>query len=242
MNLRKLLMIMGVSLLVYYVARQVQIRNNYVENLTEDRKLSSDETGEILTYYRSIVANEPVDPSKLSNNAKAFINSATAHPFTVLTDNIIHVMGKNSPGGMNRSEANLFIITYILDFITNYQRKFEKSNSNLTRDTFVKEAEELIKENKMYMFNIQDTQLIIDQNFESQPAFARDRLRELFRPVRDAYVAVWGDKLLIRNADGTNSINMSGPLQTILIDLTYAYLYPTRDVFTWVLSLFSGKN
>jgi hypothetical protein len=235
-------MILGVSVLVYYVARQVQIRNNYVENLTEDRKLSSEESGEILTHYRSIVANKPIDPSKLSNNAKAFINSATAHPFTVLTDNIIHIIGKTSPGGMNRSEANLLIITNILDFIASYQRKFEKSNFNRSRDTFVKEAEELIRANKTYMFNIESTQTQMDLNFENQPAFARDRLRELFRPLRDAYVALWGDKLLIRNSNGTKSINMSGPLQTTIIDLTYAYLYPTRDIFTWAFSLFSGKN
>ena len=242
MKPQKLLMVLGVSILIYYVARQVQIRNNYVENLTEDRILSEAEVQEIRKYYQSLRENKPADPSKLSNKAKVFVNTATAHPFTVVTDSMIEIFGKNSPGGMNRAGANEFIITYTVDFIKNYQHKHQKSNSNLTKDMFVKEAEELIKANKMYMFNIENTQFIIDQNFGQYPGFVQDMFKKIYGPMRDVNIALWGNPVIIKNPDGTQRINMSGPLQTILIDLTYDYLYPNQDIFTWILSLFSGKN
>jgi hypothetical protein len=115
-----------------------------------------------------------------------------------------------------------------------YQQKYEKSNHHRTRSEFVKEVEDIIKADNMIMENLGSVNNILRGTAAGQRGYT-GRLR-------DVYVAGLGNSLLIKNLDGTQSINMSGPLQTNLIDLAYAYLYPNQDIFSWILSLFSdGK-
>ena len=70
MKPQKLLMVLGVSILIYYVARQVQIRHKYVENMEADKLLSQTEKRELQDYYASLLSKEPQDASKLSNKSK----------------------------------------------------------------------------------------------------------------------------------------------------------------------------
>jgi hypothetical protein len=70
MKPQKLLMILGVSILIYYVARQVQIRHKFVENMEADKLLSQTEKRELLDYYASLLSKEPQDVSKLSNKQR----------------------------------------------------------------------------------------------------------------------------------------------------------------------------
>jgi hypothetical protein len=79
-------------------------------------------------------------------------------------------------------------------------------------------------------------------NANGHPHWARGWIMRVMAPLRGTYIALFGDKLLTKNPDGTHSINMSGPLQTNIIDLTYAYLYPPVDIFTWFDLTFSGEN
>jgi len=242
MNLQKLLMVLGVSILIYYVARQVQIRNNYVENfIAEDRRLTDVDIGLINRYYRSLTGNKPIDPSKLENKQKVFVNTVTAHPFTAVTDNIIRDLSAHKVLYENsRAAANQTIIYYLLRVISTYSHKYVKSKSIPTREIFVKNLEEIIK--TTYMTAIQGVQNQMSFNVDGHhPAF-RDWIMRAMAPLRGTYIALFGDKLLIKNPDGTNSINMSGPFQTNLIDLAYAYLYPPVDIFTWFKLTFSGEN
>jgi hypothetical protein len=242
MKPQKLLIILGVSILLYYVARQVQIRNNYVENfIAEDRRLSDMDIDIINRYYRSLNMNTPIDPSKLENKQKVFVNTVTAHPFTAVTDNIIRDLSAHNVIPQNsRAAANLFIVSSLLRVISMYSHKYVKSKSIPTREIFVKNLEEIIK--TTYMTAIQGAQNQMSFNADGHhPAF-RDWIMRAMAPLRGTYIALFGDKLLIKNPDGTNSINMSGPLQTNLIDLTYAYFYPPLDIFTWLQLTFSGEN
>jgi hypothetical protein len=242
MKPQKLLIILGVSILLYYVVRQVQIRNNYVENfIAEDRRLSHMDIEIIDSYYRSLHMNTPLDPSKLENKQKVFVNTVTAHPFTAVTDNIIRDLSAHNVIPQNsRATANLVIIHYLLRVISTYSHKYVKSKSIPTRDIFVKNLEEIIK--TTYMTAIQGAQNQMSFNVDGHhPAF-RDWIMRAMAPLRGTYIALFGDKLLIKNPDGTQSINMSGPFQTNLIDLTYAYLYPPVDIFTWFKMTFSGEN
>lgn len=238
-------MILGVSVLVYYVARQVQIRNNYVENfIAEDRRLNDSDIGIINDYYRSITNNaKPIDPSKLENKQKVFVNTVTVHPFSSVTEQIIRDLSTHRIIPRNsRDAANEVIVFVLLKFISRYQEKYVKSKSIPTRDIFVKNCEEIIKGIQGAMGAIQSAQNQMSFNADGHhPAF-RDWIMRAMAPLRGTYIALFGDKLLIKNPDGTNSINMSGPLQTNLIDLTYAYLYPPLDIFTWFQLTFSGEN
>ena len=244
MKPRKLLMILGVSILIYYVARQVQIRNKYVENLTEDRILSNAEVDEIVNYYRSTFEDKPDDPSKLSNKAKVFVNTATAHPFTVLTDSTIDLVSKGIRQPLSRQGITVSLILITLHEIFSYQHKHAKSDRHRTRSEFVREIEDSLKADKFTMRGIEETQKIMSGDYSppGTPASAQEVMRNMLAPMRDMHIALWGNPLLIKNLDGTQSINMSGPLQTNMIDLAYAYLYPNQDIFSWILSLFSGKN
>jgi hypothetical protein len=244
MKPQKIFMVLGVSILVYYVARQVQIRNNYVENfIAEDRRLSDSDIGIINDYYRSMNDNKPVDPSKLENKQKVFINTVTAHPFTALTDDIIRDLSTHKVIPRNsRAAANQLIVSYLLQFISMYNHKYVKSKSIPTREIFVKNSEEIIKGSRAAMQSIQSAQYQMSYNADGVPHWFRDWLMRAVAPLRGTYIALFGDKLLTKNPDGTHSINMSGPFQTNLIDLTYAYLYPPVDIFTWFKMTFSGEN
>ena len=244
MKPQKLLMILGVSILLYYVARQVQIRNNYVENfIAEERRLNNNDIGIINDYYRSITDNKPADPSKLENKQKVFINTVTAHPFTALTDNIIGDMSAHKVIPQNsRAAANQLIVSYLLQFISIYNEKYVKSKSIPTREIFVKNSEEIIKGIRAAMESIQAAQNQMSFNPNEIPHWFRDHVTRAMAPLRGTYIALFGDKLLTKNPDGTHSINMSGPFQTNLIDLTYAYLYPPVDIFTWFKMTFSGEK
>jgi hypothetical protein len=104
----------------------------------------------------------------------------------------------------------------------------------------MKNLEEIIK--TTYMTAIQGAQNQMSFNVDGHhPAF-RDWIMRAMAPLRGTYIALFGDKLIIKNPDGTQSINMSGPFQTNIIDLTYAYLYPPVDIFTWFKLTFSGEN
>jgi hypothetical protein len=243
MKPQKLLMVLGVSILLYYVARQVQIRNNYVENfIAEDRRLSDMDIGIINRYYRSLTMNTPIDPSKLENKQKVFINTVTAHPFTALTDDIIRDLSTHKVIPQNsRAAANQFIISSLLQFISRYNHTYVKSKSIPTREIFMKNCEEIIKSSS-HMTAIQGAQNQMSFNADGFHHAFRDWIMRAMAPLRGTYIALFGDKLLIKNPDGTNSINMSGPFQTNLIDLTYAYLYPPVDIFTWFKLTFSGEN
>ena len=245
MNLKKLLMILGVSVLVYYVARQVQIRNNYVENfIAEDRRLNDRDIGIINDYYRSITNNaKPIDPSKLENKQKVFINTVTAHPFSSVTEQIIRDMSTHRIIPRNsRDAANQVIVFVLLKFISRYQEKYVKSKSIPTREMFMKNCEEIIKANSTDMRQIQLAQGQMNVNPDNFPPWFRSHIMGHLAPLRSSFIELWGNPLLIKNPDGTHNINMSGPLQTNLIDLTYAYLYPPLDIFTWFQLTFSGKN
>ena len=245
MNLKKLLMILGVSVLVYYVARQVQIRNNYVENfIAEDRRLNDRDIGIINDYYRSITNNaKPIDPSKLENKQKVFINTVTAHPFSSVTEQIIRDMSTHRIIPRNsRDAANQVIVFVLLKFISRYQEKYVKSKSIPTREMFMKNCEEIIKANSTDMRQIELAQNQMSFNVDGHhPAF-RDWIMRAMAPLRSSFIELWGNPLLIKNPDGTHNINMSGPLQTNLIDLTYAYLYPPLDIFTWFQLTFSSEE
>lgn len=227
-------MVLGVSILIYYVARQVQIRNNYVENLTEDRILSDDEITELNIYYRSISENKPADPSKLSNKAKVFVNTATAHPLTVVTDSTLDLLSKADGRPYRKEEITSGLIMMSLYPIKIYQQKYQKSNHHRSRSEFVKEVEDIIKADNMIMENLGYVNNIMRGTTTGE--------REYIGRLRDLYVAGLGESIFIKNLDGTQRINMSGPLQTNLIDLTYDYLYPNQDIFTWIMSLFSGEK
>jgi hypothetical protein len=244
MKPQKLLMVLGVSILIYYVARQVQIRNNYVENfIAEDRRLSDSDIGIINDYYRSITDNKPIDPSKLENKQKVFINTVTAHPFTAVTDNIIRDLSEHKVIPQNsRAAANLFIVSSLLRVISTYSHKYVKSKSIPTREIFVKNSEEIIKGIRAAMESIQSAQNQMSFNPNEIHHAFRDHFTRVMAPLRGTYIALFGDKLLTKNPDGTHSINMSGPFQINLIDLTYAYLYPPLDIFTWLQLTFSGEN
>ena len=236
-------MVLGVSILIYYVARQVQIRNNYVENfIAEDRRLNDSDIDIINDYYRTITNDaKPIDPSKLENKQKVFVNTVTAHPFTAVTDNIIRDLSTHKVLHENsRAAANQTIIYYLLRLISMYSHKYVKSKSIPTRDIFVKNLEEIIKTTNMKAFEGAQNQMSFNADGH-HPAF-RDWIMRAMAPLRGTYIALFGDKLLIKNPDGTNSINMSGPFQTNIIDLTYAYLYPPLDIFTWFQLTFSGEN
>jgi len=234
MKLQKFLPVIAVVILLYYVCRQVQIRHKYVENLTEDRILSEAEVEEIRTYYRSIRENKPADPSKLSNKAKVFVNTVTAHPLTVITDSTLDSLSKVDGRPARKEEVTSDFISMSLYPIKIYQQKYEKSNHHRTRSQFVKEIEDIIKADSMIMGRLNYINDIMRGTTNGQ--------REYLKQLRDLYVAGLGESVFIKNSDGTQSINMSGPLQTNLIDLAYAYLYPNQDIFSWILSLFSdGK-
>jgi len=244
MKPQKLLMVLGVSILIYYVARQVQIRNKYVENLTEDRILSSTEIGEIRKYYRSIAGNKPDDPSKLSNKAKVFVNTVTEHPFTAITDGAIgSLKDPNWNKPVKKQEFIGYTLDYILHDLADYQTTYMKEKSTPSRGTFITRVQELIKKDKDFFGYIEMIQFAISDNYptpKNMQPLEVGFVKAMFGKNRDGIIQIFGKDLININLDGSKTVNMSGPLQTNIIDLTYAYLYPNQDIFSWLTGLIFG--
>ena len=237
MKFQKILPVVAVVILLYYVCRQVQIRHKHVEDLTEDRILSQKEVNEIFRYYADKADNRPTDPSKLSNKAKVFVNTVTEYPLTSITDSTVnnYVAGT----GLTHLKRSIFELEYVriaLLFIQDYQQKYAKSDSFRSKRQVTKELEQLFRANRYAMEILKDFQDTIDgKNVQGHKP-------EVFNTMRNTGTLVFGGSVSTKNLDGTHRINMSGPFQTNLIDLIYAYLYPSPDIFTWLQSLFSGKN
>ena len=244
MKHQKLLMVLGVSILLYFVSRQVQIRHKFVENLTEDRILSSTEIYEISNYYHSIAENKPADPSKLSNKAKIFVNTVTEHPFTALTDGAINSLKDpvwNKP--VKKQEFIAYTLHMILQNLADYQTTYIKEKSTPSRGTFITRVQELIKKNKQFFEYIETIQFAISDNYPT-PSFLGgldvEFAKSMFGKNRHGIIQIFGKDLININLDGSKTVNMSGPLQTNIIDLTYAYLYPNQDIFSWLTGLIFG--
>jgi hypothetical protein len=243
MKPQKLLMILGVSILIYYVARQVQIRSKLIEQLDEDRIFNEDEFREILDYYASIGSENAIDPSILSNKAKVFINTVTEHPFTAVTSSVMTNLKKENEQ-MNPDMFTRFAVMLIVPFINDYQMKHLKSADTPSKDKFITECTELIMSSprlKGILERWQDN--VIDFDMSKLSIFSessRKHYTELFEAAKAAYKELSGGKILVTNIDGTKTINTSGPLQTNVIDLMYAYIHPTQDIFTWLASFIFG--
>jgi len=252
MKHQKLLMVLGVSILLYFVSRQVQIRHKFVENLTEDRILSDDEITELSIYYGSLGQNKPEDPSKLSNKAKVFINTATEHPFTALTDSAIGSL-KDTDWDRPIKKEGFIAVTFmiILQNLRDYQTTYIKEKSIPSKGTFIARVQEMTKKNQHFFANVERIQFAISDNYPvppSPPGVAPMRkdeeawIKRMYAPNRHGIIQIFGKDLININLDGSKTVNLSGPLQTNIIDLTYNYLYPNQDIFSWILSLFSdGK-
>jgi hypothetical protein len=251
MKPQKLLMVLGVSILIYYVARQVQIRHKFVENLTEDRILSDAELNEIGGYYMSLGQNKPADPSKLSNKAKVFVNMVTEHPFTALTDSAIGSLKDDwdKPVKKEKFIATTFMI--ILRTLKDYQTTYMKEKSIPSKGTFIARVQEMIKKDEDIFGFIEFVQFAISDNYPVPPPrpgvapMRKDEeawIKRIYAPNRHGIIQIFGKDLININLDGSKTVNLSGPLQTNIIDLTYNYLYPNQDIFTWIMSLFSSEK
>lgn len=251
MKFQKVLPVVAVVILLYYVCRQVQIRHKHVEDLTEDRILSEADTDEILRYYDSLARNIPADPSKLSNKAKVFVNTVTENPFTALTDSAINSLKDpmwDRP--VKKVEFIAYTMYVILLFLRDYQTRYIKEKITPSRRTFVARLQTLIKMNKRLFGALETVQFAISDNYpySAQPGMStvnveaeKRFIKAIYGKSRHGIIQLCGNLVSI-NLDGSKTINMSGPLQTNAIDLMYAYMYPNQDVFTWLQSLFSGKN
>jgi len=242
MKPQKLLMILGVSILIYYVARQVQIRSKLIEHLDEDRILNEDEYREIQDYYASIGSENAIDPSILSNKAKVFINTVTEHPFTAVTSSVMTNLKKEHTE-MNPDMFTRVALMFIVPFIYDYQMKHLKSSDTPSKDKFITECTELIMSSPRLKGILEMWQNVIDFDMSKLSIFSessRKHYTELFEAAKAAYKELSGGKILVTNIDGTKTINTSGPLQTNVIDLMYAYIYPTQDIFTWLASFIFG--
>ena len=251
MKFQKVLPVVAVVILLYYVCRQVHIKHKHVENLTEDRILSEKERDEIYQYYGSLNRNKPADPSKLSNKAKVFVNTVTENPFTALTDSAIsNLRDPNWDTPVEKAAFMAGTIGMILFVLGDYQTTYIKEKITPSRQRFVARLQTLIKKNKNLFAYIELIQFAISDNYpvpESAPGRAPMRkdeekwVKRMYANSRHGIIQLFGNLVSI-NLDGSKTINMSGPLQTNAIDLMYAYMYPNQDVFTWLQSLFSGKN
>ena len=238
-------MVLGVSILIYYVARQVQIRNKYVENLTEDRILSDAEIDEILGYYMSLGQNKPADPSKLSNNAKVFINTATEYPFTALTDSAIGSLKDDWDKPVKKEKFIAVTFWIILQNLRDYQTTYIKEKSIPSKGTFIARVQEMLKKNEHFFGYIQSVQIGISDNYPPPKGMREgdpEALKRIYARNRHGIIQIFGKDLININLDGSKTVNLSGPLQTNIIDLTYDYLYPNQDIFTWIMSLFSSEK
>ena len=153
MKFQKVLPVVAVVILLYYVCRQVQIRHKHVEDLTEDRILNSTEMDEIRKYYNSIAENKPTDPSKLSNKAKVFVNTVTENPFTAITDSAINSLKhKFSDEPVKKQDFIAVTFHVILQNLADYQTTYIKEKSTPSRGTFITRVQELIKKNKEILY------------------------------------------------------------------------------------------
>jgi len=256
MKPQKLLMILGVSILIYYVARQVQIRHKFMENMEPDKLLSQTEKRELLDYYASLLSKEPQDASKLSNKAKIVVNTITETKLSAVTDAVVtkllFLLNNNNPHPLpNEAKEQLtpervkammingIVSGVLLPLMFAYQDVYIKATKEPTRFEFETEIKAIIEQNpgiKMGMGIIQEVINIAngksdDKNFLKQGAFLAPALVDLLgnTPVITVPNPSSGDKIHV--------IDLSGPLQRNIVDILDAYFYPTPDFFTWIKKL-----
>lgn len=248
MKLQKVLLIVGVAILLYYVCRQVHTKHKYVESLEEDRILSQADMRELSDYYRDLGMGKSVDPSTLSNKVKVFLNTVAEHPFTALTDSAL----KNLKDPMwdkpvKREEFVETMMRRILQLLADYQKTYIEEKNTPSKDEFIARLSELIKKDQDFFVGLEAIQFAISDDYPypndgSDPQRLEESkkfLKSMFSKNRDGIIQLFGHIVKI-NIDGSKNVNLSGPLQTNAIDLTYAYLYPNQDIFSWLASLFFG--
>lgn len=249
MKLQKVLLIVGVAILLYYVCRQVHTKHKYVERLEEDRILNQAEMLELSDYYRDLRMGKSVDPSTLSNKVKVFLNTVAEHPFTALTDSAL----KNLKDPMwdkpvKKEEFVETMMMIILQSLADYQKTYIEEKNTPSKDEFIARSSELIKKNQRFFEFLETLQFAIsdDYPYPAPPEMNTVNVeadKKFFKSMhsknRDGIIQLFGHIVKI-NIDGSKNVNLSGPLQTNAIDLTYAYLYPNQDIFSWLASLFFG--
>ena len=248
MKPQKILLIVGVAILLYYVCRQVHTKHKYVERLEEDRILNEADMQELKDYYRDLRMGKSVDPSILSNKSKVFLNTVAEHPFTALTDSALNNLTDpmwDKP--VKKEEFVETMMRLILQVLADYQKAYIEEKNTPSKDKFIAQLSELIKKNQNFFGVLEVIQFAISDDYPfpddgtngSRIEETKKFFKSLYSKNRQGIIQLFGHIVKV-NIDGSKNVNLSGPLQTNVIDLMYAYLYPNQDIFSWLASLFFG--
>ena len=244
------ILVLIIVVLLVFVSRETQKRHSFVEKMEEDRILDEKDKEQIRFYLWDTVRGKATDATKLSNKAKVFFNTVTENPLTAITDSAMAkytaaVKRYNIPEGpqpLNKSMLIDLCIIVSLPIIFDYQEIYKKSESVPSRADFEIDLQKILS-NSRFVWYANMLQAIVDNKGKAVTSEARDEetwILKTFAPLDEFIIDLCGSKPAIKKTDGTFHLNLFGPLQRNLVDLTYNYFYPTPDLFTWLKSLILG--
>jgi hypothetical protein len=242
---------------IIWTVKQVQCRHRYVENMEADKLLSQSEKDELITYYSSLNSDKPIDVTKLSNKAKVVVNHITDHPLTAVTDNVVGKMVDGAKNDRHVSESekakitpaymkNIFITAFTRDIVLHvmfaYQDIYSKSTKEPSRSEFERDIISLAMKDRGIPILLGVIQNLINVHTGKQPKDEKDFHFNDMLSMAPILIDLFGPTPLINSSltSETKTVDLSGPLQRNVLDLLYAYFYPTPDFFTWIQKLIFG--